>query len=56
MFLEARQHRIFMGREIWLSFWFLQNHPYVRPSVNSKTALPPHFHCSTAKLQSTVQS
>ena len=33
-----------MGREVWLSFWFLQNHPYecpsVRPSVNSSQFLP----------------
>ena len=26
-FLGAREQRIIMGREIWLSFWFLQNHP-----------------------------
>ena len=26
-FLDAREQRIIMGREIWLSFWFLQDHP-----------------------------
>ena len=39
-FLGAREQRIIMGREIWLSFWFLQDHPYVRPSVNSSQFLP----------------
>ena len=24
-FLDAREQRIIMGREIWLSFWFLQD-------------------------------
>ena len=55
-FLDAREQRIIMGREIWLSFWFLQNHPYECPSVSQFQTIPsPHFHCSAAKLQSTVQ-
>lgn len=40
-----------MGREIWLSFWFLQDHPYVRPSVNSSQFLP---RTSTVRPQTPV--